>query len=337
MQCSVAVVLLNYRGAADTLACVDSLSASTQPIKYLIIVDNASPDDSWAELCAGLKLREEQLRAVWSQWGAGVGPFRVLHVDAGAPSYGDIQPSSVTLIRNTSNAGFAAGNNVGIRLALRDEGVQAVWLLNNDTEVDARALEHLVVASSTDPDVGLWGSTVLYFGDRGLVQALGGGVVSTSGDTRHVGAFTHRGNKGIAPDIAEQAESSLHYILGASMFATRPWLSLVGLLNERYFLYYEELDWATRGKKLFKLGYAPESLVFHKEGATIGTAPSGGSTLSIFHLNRSKVLFARQYMSTRHVAYVVAYSVYRALKFALKGRLRAAGAVIAGLGSGVRA
>ena len=68
-------------------------------------------------------------------------------------------------------------------------------------------------------------------------------------------------------------EEKMSYIVGASVFARLSAVTKLGLMEERYFLYFEEIDWATRARRLgMKLGYAPASLVYHKEGGTIGTS-----------------------------------------------------------------
>jgi GT2 family glycosyltransferase len=82
-------------------------------------------------------------------------------------------------------------------------------------------------------------------------------------------------------------------VVGAAMLASRTFLERVGLMREDYFLYCEEIDWARCGAAAgFKLGYAPSSLVFHKEGASIGTAANGGSPLSLYFLFRNRLRFA---------------------------------------------
>ena len=96
----VGVVVLNYRGAADTIACIESLQKLDEPAR-LVVVDNGSGDGS-----------VEQLGAV----------------------------AGIELIANVSNVGFAAGNNVAIDRLL-DDGIEFVWVLNNDTVVEPSALQ----------------------------------------------------------------------------------------------------------------------------------------------------------------------------------------------------
>jgi GT2 family glycosyltransferase len=106
------------------------------------------------------------------------------------------------------------------------------------------------------------------------------------------------------------------------MLVRRAYLEQIGLMQEDYFLYYEEIDWCTRGKDKFRLGYAPNSLVFHKEGASIGTAASGGSALSTYYLFRSRVRFTARFYSVLLITVLpaCAWDIFKLLvkrKFAL--------------------
>jgi len=194
---------------------------------------------------------------------------------------------------NGANLGFAAGNNVGVRLAMRDPDCQFVWLLNNDTTVAPDALARVVARAESDPTIGLCGSTLVYHHNQQMVQAFGGATYNSfSGKSRHIGAFAPLS---AVPTDPTETENRMSYVVGAAMLVRRAYLEQVGLMQEDYFLYYEEIDWATRGRSRFRLGYAPESVVFHKEGASIGTSAGGGSPLSLFYLYRNRVRYAWRY------------------------------------------
>ena len=80
------------------------------------------------------------------------------------------------------------------------------------------------------------------------------------------------------------------------MFVRREFIAAVGFMAEDYFLYWEELDWATRGRPAFTLGYAAKSLVYHKVGASIGTSDSGaGSPLSEYYMARGRLKYCLRY------------------------------------------
>jgi GT2 family glycosyltransferase len=82
------------------------------------------------------------------------------------------------------------------------------------------------------------------------------------------------------------------------MFLTRRFLETVGLMEESYFLYFEELDWAMRSRGRFLLGYAPESIIYHKEGAQAGSNADRmkRSLLSERFLSKNRVLFTKRYL-----------------------------------------
>jgi GT2 family glycosyltransferase len=333
----IAVVLLNYKGSADTLACVRSLLTGTQGFVRLYVADNASPDGSLLRLQQGLTALVDEIREADRRWG-GVDADRsaVALATRSEAMTGAVAAAFVTLLDNQGNWGFAGGNNVAIRLALQDPAVTHVWLLNNDTEVRPDTIERLCDAVAARPEVDLWGTTVVYHSHPDKIQALGGGALrSRSGQTWHVGAFEPFDGT-VSAVRARAAESQLDYVLGASMLASRRFIETVGLLEERYFLYYEELDWATRGRRAgFRLGYAPDAVVFHKEGASIGTDPSGGTPLSVLHLSRSRVIYSRLHLGAVRRATVLLSCLWQTTKLVLKRRWPQARAALRGTWQGM--
>jgi GT2 family glycosyltransferase len=102
------------------------------------------------------------------------------------------------------------------------------------------------------------------------------------------------------------------------------------MMQEDYFLYFEELDWATRGSGRFRLGYAPKSIVYHKEGASIGTDASGGSALSIYYLFRNRIRFTHRF-APAHLMTVLFASWWDILKLVGRGRVTLALAAFRGV------
>jgi GT2 family glycosyltransferase len=328
----LAVILLNYNGWQDTLACVDSLLQSECGFLSLVICDNGSTDASMAELQRGLIDRAAVIEKTWARWWPArtFKPWQLQRADD--PQSADKPPVAVVLIDNGYNWGFAKGNNQGLRWALQNPEIQHFWLLNNDTVVPPHTIGALAQGAVRRPNAGLLGATVVYHHDPSKVQALGGGALNRcTAETRHVGAFYPTQQVEPTDEFAKRIESELDYVLGASMWATRAWLDKVGLLGEDYFLYYEEMDWAMRGRPFFEMAYVPEAVVFHKEGASIGTDPSGGSPFSVFHLYRSKLIFARKHLPGTQRFHIWWASAVRMLKWALKGRLRLSMAALNGL------
>lgn len=133
----VGVVVLNYRGAEDTVRCVRSLR-SVVPEPLVVVVDNASGDGS------------------------------VEHIAAAAPG--------VELIANDVNLGFGGGCNTGIA-ALRPRGVEHVWLLNNDTTVESTTLRAMLDVADRDERLGAVGSVIYDMASPDRVLTWGGGQV----------------------------------------------------------------------------------------------------------------------------------------------------------------
>ncbi|WP_461489481.1 glycosyltransferase family protein, partial [Pontibacter sp. HJ8] len=204
--------------------------------------------------------------------------------------------SEIIFFKSDRNAGFAAGNNIAIKLALLWKDFDFLWLLNNDTIVDGDSLSELVSRAVFDRanalQIGIWGSKLLFYHNPDTIQALGGVFNLNTFTTSHIG----ENQKDSTLSLSNTPRQD--YVIGASMFVSKEFIENVGLLNEDYFLYFEELDWAKRGQlKNYNLGYVPTSRVYHKEGQTIGSSSEGSkkSALADYHGIRSKILFVRKY------------------------------------------
>jgi GT2 family glycosyltransferase len=150
-------------------------------------------------------------------------------------------------------------------------------------------------------------------------------------ESRHIGAFKSVSDVKDSIIQVESVERQMDYVLGASMLANRRWITTVGLLSEDYFLFYEEADWALRGRRAgLKIGYAPNVRLLHKEGASIGTAPSGGSPFSIYHLTKSRLVFSRANLPLTHLPIIGVNVLYKSLKHLLKGEYKQCRACVSG-------
>lgn len=235
----------------------------------------------------------------------------------------------VVLIQTGANLGYAGGMNVGMRYALADSDMAHCWVLNNDTEVHPHALEHLLERTRALPSAGICGATLLLHHERDTVQALGGASYQAWRARSAALGIGLRVSQ--IPADPTDIEARTAYVNGAAMLVRRDYMERVGLMDASYFLYSEEHDWAYRGQQAgFTLGWAPKAWVFHKHGATIGTASSGGSPLSLFYLYRNKLAFARRHHAWR-LWTVVPMLAWEACKFALKGQPTKARAALRGL------
>jgi len=318
----ITIVVLNWNGADDTLACIESLLRLEGSTPNIIICDNHSSDDSFAKI----RRRLENISASHKAY-----CHVMLDPDGLLPqTLPESKEAYLGLVQATANLGFAGGVNVGLRLALQDPSMRFVWVLNNDTRVDARALQALLNVMNTDPRVGICGSTLLYLDQPERIQALGGLYNPWLGITRHL-----LGQEVYSPELCATAETrKIDYVVGASMCFRRELLERVGLLSEDYFLYFEELDWVMRMHKVaseYRIGYAPESLVYHKEGSATGTRDLAGKTYRFAadrYFQTSRLRFARRYYP-RHYPLVhltqIAVAINRARRRQWKSCLLAIG------------
>jgi GT2 family glycosyltransferase len=289
MLAKVYVLILSYRNAADTIECLESVLRLEYPDFEVVVCDNASPDgalDGLLEWAQGNRPAQPAAAAM-RRFSEPPLPQPVPHRVLVAPAAGPVAPGPrLTFIRCAVNTGYAGGNNVGLRHILDRGDAGYVWVLNNDTVVERDALAAVVARAEAEPAVGLWGSLVRYYHEPDQVQARGGGRYRRwLGVSHYVTAVAAGGER-------------LDYVLGAATLVSARFLREVGLMAEDYFLYFEELDWAERGKRAgFRLGVCAESVVFHKEGASTGIAkdPRAKSPFADYYVMRNRILFARRF------------------------------------------
>ncbi len=178
------------------------------------------------------------------------------------------------LIRADTNRGYAAGCNIGINRAIEQQA-EFVWLLNNDVLLERGALTALISCAQGQHDVGVWGSTILNASTDEMEYAGGGRYWPALGVQR-----PSSGTRG----------ASLDFIFGASLFVRAEVFERYGLLNERLFLYYEELDFAARIRDEYRLGWCKDSVVRHIGGASTGESRSGAE-IRQYHENLSTFRF----------------------------------------------
>jgi GT2 family glycosyltransferase len=330
------VVILNWNGWEDTIECLKSLCLLEGGKIRIVVCDNASSDRSlehirsWAE-------GEERCRVADPRYGFLVEdkapPRRVAAWRVGQPasSTGD---ADLVLIQTGANLGFAAGCNVGLRYVLERDDAEFVWLLNNDTVVARDALGNLLEKMRERPDVGLCGSTLLHYFEPEAVQCRGGYDFNPwTARVKHIAAS----EASAALSGEEAVEARLRYVCGASVFVRIAFLRRVGLMSEQYFLYFEEIDWATRARGVYGLGYCAASVVYHKEGRSIGSHRSSASRSlsSEWYLSRNRIVLMRTHYPAR-VAVCLAWVGLAALARFSMGRTVVAKTMLAGAWNGLR-
>jgi len=293
------IVLLNWNGWADTLECLESVFRSDYPDYRVIVCDNDSQDGSLEKIKAWAdgerRAPQGNPALAYLSRPPSRKPIAYVELDrAGAESggmHGEEPP--LILIRTGGNLGFAGGNNVGLRYALARGDFAYAWLLNNDTVIAADALRRMVERMKQAPHAGMCGSTLRYYHEPDRIQARGGVAYCKWRCLGMPIGFLQHADRKVKN---EEVERRMSYVIGASMLVRREFLEEVGLMEEDYFLYFEEFDWVRRAKGSYGLVYAQESVIYHKEGGSIGTDSAGKqSALSIFYFQRSRVKFLRKF------------------------------------------
>jgi len=249
----VSVIVLNWNGWQDTVECLGSLEKlETGNLKIDVIVcDNGSTDDSLERLRA-FKIQNSRFK---------------IHV-----------------IENRANLGFAGGNNPGIRYAM-EQGADYVFLLNNDTIIqDGDFLQKLVAVGESDPTIGILGPFVLFADDPEKIHFAGGKINFWMNRAEHIGLGEKMENgkwKTVRP-------YEVDYITGAAMLVKRQVIEKIGLMNESYFLYYEDSDWCIRARKAgFRCIMVSEARILHKVSRS--TRPGSSSYIS-YHVRNGLYL-----------------------------------------------
>lgn len=205
---------------------------------------------------------------------------------------------SAHFIASHENKGYSGGNNLGIKYA-QANNADYVWLLNNDTTVEPNALLPLV--QEGERTGGLVGSLLLY-PDRSY-QQVGTTLNWWTGKV-----------KGIE-EQALQDGMRLESLSGASMLVSAKVLRRVGLLDESYFLYFEDGDYCLRAsQKKCPVTLALRSRVYHQEGGTTGKH----SLLTQYYYHRNRLLLMKRFASPLQFLAVLGYSVFRLFRSQIK-------------------
>lgn len=248
---TIAIVVLNWRNATGTIACLDALKKVTTPDVAVIVVDNGSGDGS-------------------------VAAIREHHPD-------------LPLLDTGANLGYAGGNNVGIRYAL-EHGAEVVGILNNDALVDRGFLPPLLAANQQAGSQAILTPMICETEAPDIIWALGGRIDWRTATSHRWRAGEHRANWQTKPP------QTVDFAIGTALLASRQVWESAGLIDESFFLYYEETDWCLHARRLGIPSIAvPASCVWHEAGA------SGGRTSPrvTYYMTRNALRFLQRNLTGR--------------------------------------
>jgi GT2 family glycosyltransferase len=237
-------------------------------------------------------------------------------------------PSAV-IVRNERNLGFAAGANRGIARAL-ELGAEYVFLVNNDTTFAPDVVAQLLRLAA--PDVGAVVPAIFYAAAPERPWSLGG--------RRHPLTLEKSGDTPAALAAARAAGSlDRDYVVGCGILLSRPMLQRVGMFDERFFMYYEDMDFSLRTRAAgYRIVLAPAARMWHKVAVSSGGSDSPNER---YWMARGSVLFFRKHVRGLRWCIVIPYRAGSALKTLLRllvrGRRASALAYLRGLRDGLRA
>jgi len=270
----VSIIILNWNGWKDTLECLESFYQITYPNYDVILVDNGSEDESIEkikEYCEG-KIKVE---SKFFEYSSENKPIKIIEytreeAEGGGGKEGKIKklPSNrkLILIKNEKNYGFAEGNNVGMRYALRALSPGYVLLLNNDTVVDREFLSELVRVAEGDEKIGVVGPKMYYYDFKGQSDVLcsAGGTINPWREqiAAHIGLGEK--DQGQYDEIRE-----VDWIVGCALMLKATTIKRLSLLDPKYFFGHEDVAYCIRAREHgLKVVFVPASRLWHKIGAS---------------------------------------------------------------------
>lgn len=314
---SLGVVIVTYNSADVIRDCLETLFAAAEEVTLrVVVVDNASPDttvamiEAWVAGEDGYNLPSDL-------------PFTIAPLRKPVPSTpaGEGE-STIHLIRNDVNGGFAAGVNIGLTHLAGDPAIDRFWILNPDCVVPPGT-----PAAFVEHDAGrfsLMGGRVTYYDRPDMVQMDGGTINRWTGVTSNINLYAS------ISETSPPRPDEIDFITGACMVASREFYEIAGPMCEDYFLYYEEVDWAMRRGDL-PFTICAEARVYHKAGTSIGSPTHGriASPFSLFFKYRARMRFVRKHLP-RSVPFAWAYIFAKASQYWLRGWKPEARAILDG-------
>jgi len=270
----VSIIILNWNGWKDTIECLESLYQITYPNYDVVVVDNGSQDESIGkikEYCEG-KIRVE---SKFFEYDSSNKPIRIIEYTREEAEKGEEKEKEIAglpsnkkliLIKNEKNYGFAEGNNIGMRYAMKALNPDYVLLLNNDTVVDPVFLMELVKVAENNRKIGLIQPKILYYDN--LTINTTGFLCDIFIGIMHRGRYEKDENQ-----YNHLTEEGFFYASGACLLINKDLLLELrdGCFDERLFAYHEDVDLSWIARLLdFKIVYCPTSVCYHKEGKASG-------------------------------------------------------------------
>lgn len=281
MREKVGIVIVNYNGALFNSDCIDSIKKSNYEEYEIIVVDNASTDNS-------LNILVEEYK------------------------------DDITIIKSKENLGFSGGNNLGIEYAIKN-GCNYIMLLNNDTIIDANMISLMMCEIDENTVIT---PKIYYYDNPNLIWSTGGKM---------------RWKKGIPSQFGlgevDNGKYDINYYVeiatGCCLVIPTKIIKEIGMLNDDYFLYYEDTDLSIRIiKSGFKIKYVSKAFMYHRVSASIGGEESADY---IYYNTRNRLLFNKRNNKNNMIFYLPYFYITRVVKmfrWSILGRMECCSATL---------
>ena len=293
----VCIVLLNYNGTDDAIECLASLNDISYDNYNIVIVDNASTDDSMDRL-------DEYLRTLDDEYKVFSSPEQAMECNESQARW--------TLLQTCHNGGFGYGNNIGIKYALTNNA-DYILTINNDTVVDPNFLEPMVELCEKDKYIGIVSGKIYYYDRPDVIWFNGGSFNRYTAKVGHAN-FNEK-------DIGQCPPETITFISGCVWLVPRAIFVHIGLINEEYFMYVEDLEYSQRVlSQGYTLKVCQKSHIWHKVGGSTGGYLS---EFSIYWMARNKTKFVRRFIPIhRQLIGVLYLGIIDSLKWLLKMKIK---------------
>ena len=272
----VSIIILNWNGWKDTIECLESLYQIEYLNYNIIVVDNASTDNSVDKIkdyCMGnLKISSPYFK--YSSLNKPINIYELTNESArreivftqsnlNFPSF-----KKLFLIKNKKNYGYSLGNNIGCFFALKTLKSDYIFILNNDTVIDRNCIQELIEFFETDSKIGILGPEIRRYSNPKLIQFK----------EKYLGIKT---------------PTEVDWVSGCAFIIKSQVIRRIGLLDPRFLFYYEETDYYQRVTKAkYKIFYYPSiNKVYHKLAASARKIPG----FTLFHTSRNFFIFTKKY------------------------------------------
>lgn len=305
MNKNVAIIILNWNGWQDTIECLESVFQNDYPNYNVVVVDNDSEDESVQKI-KDYSNGELKVKSAFFNYDPSDKPVAILEI---GPE-DDLQKNVVKhfppliLIKNDKNEGFAEGNNIGMKFALENLNSDYILLLNNDTVVDKEFLVQMLKVSESEKKIGIAGPKIYYYNEPNRIWFAKGKIswkFCRGLNTGHNEIDTGQHNQ----------TAEVEYASGCAFLIKKEVTEKIGLLDKRFFLYFEEIDWTLRASQIgYKSVFVPGGRIWHK------VSKSGGGVsgkVGLYYITRNRWLLMKRWAKKTDFMFFIAYQAVGAI------------------------